>query len=174
MLFGRGEDAQSRRVGGISPGLDIELLPQPPDILRLVIDNWEHPAKEEQVARLYRFHVRAKRRGGGWERNAKVLQPAIGCSDALRAGGYCLFVCHTNPPVVFSPSRLANIIMIDSVRDIERSRFMIKTAKDCDFKLSHTAKGALVIMRSDIVPGALFPDYELTDHAAKRRKPQEL
>src|SRR5271154_7235041 len=33
-------------------------------------------------------------------------------------------------PFVFSPSRLANIIMIDSVRDIERSRFMIKTAKD--------------------------------------------
>jgi len=25
-------------------------------------------------------------------------------------------------------------------------------------------------MRSDIVPGALFPDYELTDHTAKRRK----
>jgi peroxiredoxin len=29
-------------------------------------------------------------------------------------------------------------------------------------------------MRSDIVPGALFPDYELTDHAAKRRKLSEL
>src|ERR1700733_15803961 len=108
MLFGRGEDAQSRGVGGISTGLGIELLSQPPDILRLVIDNWEHPAKEEQVARLYRFHVRAKRRRGGWQLNAKVLQPAIGCSDALRVGGYddCLFVCHTNPPVVFSPSRL--------------------------------------------------------------------
>src|ERR1700728_132613 len=64
--------------------------------------------------------------------------------------------------------------MIDSVRDIERSRFMIKTAKDCDFKLSHTAKGALVIMRSDIVPGALFPDYELSDHTATRRKLSEL
>ena len=29
-------------------------------------------------------------------------------------------------------------------------------------------------MRSDIVPGALFPDYELTDHTAKRRKLSEL
>ena len=29
-------------------------------------------------------------------------------------------------------------------------------------------------MRSDIVPGAVFPDYELTDHAAKRRKLSEL
>jgi peroxiredoxin len=29
-------------------------------------------------------------------------------------------------------------------------------------------------MRSDIVPGAIFPDYELTDHAAKRRKLSEL
>jgi len=25
-------------------------------------------------------------------------------------------------------------------------------------------------MRSDIIPGALFPDYELSDHTAKRRK----
>ena len=29
-------------------------------------------------------------------------------------------------------------------------------------------------MRADIVPGALFPDYELSDHAAKRRKLSEL
>ena len=29
-------------------------------------------------------------------------------------------------------------------------------------------------MRSDIVPGAAFPDYELSDHAAKRRKLSEL
>jgi peroxiredoxin len=35
-------------------------------------------------------------------------------------------------------------------------------------------KGDSVIMRSDIVPGAQFPDYELTDHAAKRRKLSDL
>lgn len=29
-------------------------------------------------------------------------------------------------------------------------------------------------MRSDIAPGATFPDYELTDHTAKRRKLSEL
>ena len=29
-------------------------------------------------------------------------------------------------------------------------------------------------MRSDIVPGAIFPDYELSDHAAKRRKLSQL
>ena len=29
-------------------------------------------------------------------------------------------------------------------------------------------------MRSDIVPGAVFPDYELTDHAGKRRKLSDL
>src|SRR5258708_11920061 len=29
-------------------------------------------------------------------------------------------------------------------------------------------------MRSDIVPGAVFPDYELPDHATKRRKLSEL
>jgi peroxiredoxin len=29
-------------------------------------------------------------------------------------------------------------------------------------------------MRDDIVPGAVFPDYELSDHSAKRRKLSEL
>src|SRR5689334_18645816 len=29
-------------------------------------------------------------------------------------------------------------------------------------------------MRSDIVPGAVLPDYELSDHTAKRRKLSEL
>jgi peroxiredoxin len=29
-------------------------------------------------------------------------------------------------------------------------------------------------MRADIVPGAIFPDYELTDHTTKRRKLSEL
>src|SRR6201984_1406744 len=29
-------------------------------------------------------------------------------------------------------------------------------------------------MRSDIVPGAVFPDYELSDHASTRRKLSEL
>ena len=29
-------------------------------------------------------------------------------------------------------------------------------------------------MRSDIIPGAIFPDYELSDHTAKRRKLSEL
>ena len=29
-------------------------------------------------------------------------------------------------------------------------------------------------MRADIVPGAKFPDYELTDHTSKRRKLSDL
>src|SRR5438876_9341076 len=29
-------------------------------------------------------------------------------------------------------------------------------------------------MRSDIVPGAIFPDYELSEHTGKRRKLSEL
>src|SRR5262245_28800781 len=29
-------------------------------------------------------------------------------------------------------------------------------------------------MRADIVPGSIFPDYELSDHTAKRRKLSEL
>ena len=78
MLFGCSEDAQSRSVGGISSSLGIKLFPQAAKILRLVVYNGEHPAKEEQVTRLYRLDVGAKRRRGGRELNAKVLQPAIG------------------------------------------------------------------------------------------------
>jgi hypothetical protein len=29
-------------------------------------------------------------------------------------------------------------------------------------------------MRPDIVPGAVFPDYQLADHTSKRRKLSEL
>lgn len=29
-------------------------------------------------------------------------------------------------------------------------------------------------MRSDMIPGAIFPDYELSDHTAKHRKLSEL
>jgi peroxiredoxin len=29
-------------------------------------------------------------------------------------------------------------------------------------------------MRADIVPGAVFPDYELTDHTGKHRKLSDL
>src|SRR5499425_641766 len=34
--------------------------------------------------------------------------------------------------------------------------------------------GRGVPMRSEIVPGAVFPDYQLSDHTAKRRKLSEL
>jgi hypothetical protein len=30
------------------------------------------------------------------------------------------------------------------------------------------------LMRSDIIPGAVFPDYELADHTGKHRKLSEL
>ncbi len=47
MLFRRREDVQSRSVGGVSSSLDIELFAQPANILRLVVDYRQHPAKEE-------------------------------------------------------------------------------------------------------------------------------
>jgi len=36
------------------------------------------------------------------------------------------------------------------------------------------SQGEKIRMRADIVPGAVFPDYELTDHAGHRRKLSEL
>ena len=77
MFFRRSEDAQSRSVSGVSSSFGIELFSEPANILRLVVDHREHPAKEEQVARLYRLDVGAERRRGGWELNAQLLQPAI-------------------------------------------------------------------------------------------------
>ena len=77
MLLGSSQDVQSRSVSGISSSLGIELFPKSANKLRLVVHNWEHPAKEEQVVRLHRLDVSSKRLRGGWELNAKVLQPAI-------------------------------------------------------------------------------------------------
>ena len=59
MLLGRSEHVQCRSVGGISSSLGVELFPKPADILRLVIDNRKHSAKEEQIARLNRLDVTA-------------------------------------------------------------------------------------------------------------------
>jgi hypothetical protein len=86
MLFGRSEDAQSRGVGGFPSGLDIELFAQPANKLRLVVDDWEHSAKEEQVAGLYCFDVGAERRRGGRELNAKVERPDLHCPAAKVRG----------------------------------------------------------------------------------------
>src|SRR5258708_24464512 len=83
MLLGRSEDVQCRSVGGISSSLCIELFPKSAKIRRLVVHNWEHSAKEQKVARLHRLDVRAKRRRGVRELNAKVLQPAI-CAAQVR------------------------------------------------------------------------------------------
>ena len=77
MVFRRGKNSQSRSVRGISSGLDIEFFPEAANILRLVVDNREHPTKEEQVARLYRLDVRTERRGSSWKLNAKVTQPVV-------------------------------------------------------------------------------------------------
>jgi len=82
MFFGRRQDAQSRSVGGISSSLDIELFPKPANILWLMIYDRKHAAKEEQITRLYRLDVSAKRRWGFRELNSKVLQPAI-CTAQL-------------------------------------------------------------------------------------------
>src|SRR5882672_393045 len=83
MLLGRSEDVQRRSVGGISSSLGIELFPKSAKIVRLVVHKWEHSAKKEKVACLHRLDVSAKRRRGGRELNAKVLQPAI-CPAQVR------------------------------------------------------------------------------------------
>src|ERR1700722_1168019 len=77
MAFRRGEDAQSCGVGRISSSINIKFFSQSANILRLVVDDREHPAKEEQIACLYSFGVSAKGRRGVRELNAKVLKPLI-------------------------------------------------------------------------------------------------
>src|SRR5215470_1072886 len=102
MLSGRSKDVQCRNVGGISPSLGIELFPKPANELRLAVHNWEHPAQEEKVARLYRLHVRAKRRWGRWELNAKFFQPLLGTGWPRVFGDYHLPACA--PPSTCSTS----------------------------------------------------------------------
>src|SRR5258708_37778256 len=103
MLFRRSKDVQRRDVGCIAAGLDIELLPKPANILRLVVNNREHSAKEKQVARLHRLGVSAKRRRGRWELNAKLLQPAL-CTVRLRTlTGYHRPTCAPSSTCSTSP-----------------------------------------------------------------------
>src|SRR5260370_34908909 len=97
MLLGRSEDVQCRSVGGVSSSLGIELFPKSAKILRLAVHNWEHSAKEEKVARLHRLDISAKRRRGGREQNAKVLQAAICTANGETSAGY-------TPPACAAPS----------------------------------------------------------------------
>jgi peroxiredoxin len=113
------------------------------------------------------------------------------CSAVIRgAGGW---------PSCWSPIPMLNPIRIRSAR----SRYALGRRKMCRlsaFGLNNypvteyrirfpagatpaIAKQAIAIifrqgekfhMRSDMAPGAIFPDYELTDHATKRRKLSEL
>src|SRR5215470_19827542 len=102
MLFGRSQDVQGRNVRCFSPGFDVELFPKPANKLRRVVDNREHPAKEEKVARLHRLDVSAKRRWRGWELNAKVLQLAICTAQVRTSHAYHLPACA--PPSTCSTS----------------------------------------------------------------------
>src|ERR1700749_4505 len=77
MLLRRSKNSQSRSVSSISSSLDIKFFPKPANILRLVVDNRKHPAKEEQIARLHRLNIRTKRRRRVWELNARLLQTAL-------------------------------------------------------------------------------------------------
>jgi hypothetical protein len=77
MLLGSGKRAQRGGVDGISSRLGIEFFSKPAKILRLVVDNREHSAKEEQIARLQRLDVTAEWRWRGRELNTQLLQPAL-------------------------------------------------------------------------------------------------
>ena len=55
--------------------LNIELFPKPADKLGLLVDNGEHPAQEEQLARLHGLDVSGKRCRGCRKLNVKVFQP---------------------------------------------------------------------------------------------------
>jgi hypothetical protein len=77
MLFCNSEDVQSRSVGRISSGFDIEFLPEPANMLRLMVHKRKYAAKKEQVTRLHCLDVSAQWCRSGRELYAKALQPAI-------------------------------------------------------------------------------------------------
>src|SRR5580692_2118766 len=93
MLPGRGQGAQCRGVGSISSSFGIELLPQPANIFRLVIDHREHAAQKEQIARLQCLKVAAERRGRNRELDAKVAEPALRTAGPRAFTGYYRPAC---------------------------------------------------------------------------------
>ena len=103
MLFCRREDVQGCGIGGVSPSIGVELFPQPANILRLVVDYREHPAKEEQVTRLYRLYVSAEWCRGGWKLNTEVLQPAICTAQLGTLRGYHRPTCAPSSTCSTSP-----------------------------------------------------------------------
>lgn len=102
MLPRRSEDAKSGCVGGIPRRLYIELFANAAYVLRLVLDNREHSAQEEQVACLDGLGVGAKRRGRRYELNAKLLQPAFGARRLWSFRNYHRPTCA--PPSTYSTS----------------------------------------------------------------------
>src|ERR1700679_1784467 len=77
MLLSRSKNSQSCGISSIAPSLGIKLFPEPANILRLVVHNWKHPAKKQQIARLYRLDISAKRCRCRWELDTELLQSAI-------------------------------------------------------------------------------------------------
>src|SRR5271166_796469 len=102
MFFGRREDAQSCSVGSVPSSFDIELFPKPADVLRLVVDDRQHSAEEQEIAGLHRLDVRAERSRRGRELNAKLLQAAIRAARLRTLSAYHRPACA--PPSTCSTS----------------------------------------------------------------------
>src|ERR1700730_3338979 len=81
MLARDSEDVERCESRRLAPRFHIELRSDAPDELRRAALGRKHPAEEEQIARLDRFHVRAERLRWRRELDAKCLQ------SLLRPGG---------------------------------------------------------------------------------------
>ena len=95
MLLRRGQHAQSRCARRIPSRLRVQLFPQPPKILRLVIHHREHAAEEKQIARLHRLNVTAKWHSAPPEARCRAPAAAL----ALPAATLRLTIAHVRTVV---------------------------------------------------------------------------
>ena len=70
MLLSCSKSAQARYICCVASCLYIKFFAKSANVLRLMVDDREHPGEEEQVARLQYLDIIAKRRWSGWKLNA--------------------------------------------------------------------------------------------------------
>src|SRR5580658_831134 len=112
MLFRDSEAIQRRQASGRAPCFHIEFRANAPNEFRLAAYGGKHSCEKEQVARLHRFRVDAKRLRRCGELDATFLQPLLSAGRPRAFSIYHLPACA--PP---STCRISPEVNVASVRN---------------------------------------------------------
>src|SRR5215813_13093980 len=80
MLPGHSERIERREVSRPASRFYIELRADTPHEFRLMAFRGKHPGQKQQIARLHRFHIGAKRLRRSRECDAELRETALGAS----------------------------------------------------------------------------------------------